>query len=188
MRTFFCLPVDSNSRKALASLSHRLQETVQGVRAAWVKPEKFHVTVRFLGEIDPMLTLELVEGCREVTAETSLFDLSFDRLGAFPSPARARVLWAGGEGSPDFGRLVSSLDIVLQRIGFEKKRKPAVAHITLARIRGGVDPSLETAIHSVGDWPGFTLRVDRLIFMESRLSSGGAMYTPLFTLPFGGRG
>lgn len=188
MRTFFCLPVDSDARRTMAPLSHRLQEALQDVRSTWVKPEKFHVTVRFLGEIDPMLTLELEEGCREVAAETSPFDLSFDRLGAFPSPSRARVLWVGGEGSPNFERLVSSLDAVLQRIGFEKERKPAVAHITLARIRGGANPSLGTAIRSVEDWPGFTLRVDRLVLMESRLSPGGAMYTPLFTLPFGGRG
>ena len=188
MRTFFCLPVDADSRGVMTPLSHRLKEALRGVRASWVKPEKFHVTVRFLGEIDPMLTLELEKGCRTVTAETSPFDLSFDRVGAFPSPSRARVLWVGGERSANFEGLVSSLDAVLQEIGFGKERKPAVAHITLARIRGGANPSIETAIRSLGDWPGFTLRVDRLILMESRLSPGGAMYTPLFTLPFGGHG
>ena len=188
MRTFLCFPVDSDSRRSLTALSRQLQEVLQGVHAAWVKPGKFHVTVRFLGEIDPMLTLELEAGCRKVADEASPFELSFDRLGAFPTISRARVLWAGGETSPSFERLVASLDATLQKIGFEKERKPAVAHITLARIRSGANPSLETAIRALGNWPGFTLRVDRLILMESRLSPRGAMYTPLFTLPFGGHG
>jgi 2'-5' RNA ligase len=151
-----------------------------------VKAENFHVTVRFLGEIDPMLTLELEQRCREITKRTTPFDLSIDHFGAFPSLVRARVLWAGGEAPQGFVDFVFSLNKELEKIGFEQDRKATVAHITLARITGGGDPSMERVIRSLDGWRGYTLRADRLILMESQLSPQGAVYYPLFTLPFGG--
>jgi len=187
MRVFLCLPVDPNLRESLEQLSYRLKRSLT-VRATWVKPVNFHVTVRFLGEIDPMLTVDLERRCRAITDKIAPFDLLLDRLGAFPTMSRARVLWAGGEAAPEFKELIASVNVALQEMGFKKDRKPSGSHITLARIKGRVDPSVEATIHAQEGWPGHTLRVDRLILMESRLSPQGATYTPLFTLPFGGHG
>jgi 2'-5' RNA ligase len=186
MRVFFCLPVDQNLRQALAKLSCRLKRTLS-VRATWVRPDNFHVTVRFLGEIDPMLTVDLERRCRRVTDSIAPFELSLDRLGAFPTVSRPRVLWVGGDAVPEFARLVASVNVELQEMGFAEDRELSGSHITLTRIKGRVDPSVEAAI-CAEDWPAYLLRVDRLILMESRLSPQGPTYTPLFTLPFGGHG
>jgi len=184
MRTFLCLPIDSSSRKAIAGLSVQLQQMVH-TRASWVQSENFHVTVRFLGEIDPMLTLKLEQLCRTITKQTASFDLSIDRLGAFPSPQRARVLWAGGEAPYEFATFVSAINKGLMQLGFPEERKKPVAHVTLARIKGRADQSIERAIRSLNDQLGWSLRVNRLVLMESRLTSHGAVYNPLFTLPLG---
>ena len=117
MRTFLCLPIDSSLRKATAELSVQLQQMVH-TRASWVRSENFHVTVRFLGEIDPMLTLKLEQLCRMITKQTAPFDLSIDRLGAFPSPQRARVLGAGGEAPSDIATLESAINKGLKQLGF----------------------------------------------------------------------
>jgi len=185
MRAFLCLPIDSSTRQALGILSEELRQLVT-VRASWVPAENFHVTVRFLGEIDPMLTVELEQICRPVAERSTPFDLSIDRLGVFPSPARPRVLWAGGEAPSDFLHFVSSINEGLTQLDFPEERKRPVAHITLARIKGRADRSIEQAIRSLDDQLGWTLRADRLILMESRLTSRGAVYSPLFTIPFGG--
>jgi 2'-5' RNA ligase len=184
MRTFLCIPIDAPLREALSNLSGELRSLVR-VRASWVKAENFHVTLRFLGEIDPMLTIELQQLCRVVTKRIRPFNLSIDRLGMFPSPERPRVLWAGGEAPSTFLDLASFLNHELVKIGFSKERKPAISHITLARIKGRADQSIGEAISSLGRLPGWTLHADRLMLMESRLSSHGAAYTPLFTQRFG---
>lgn len=184
MRTFLCLPIDSPLRKAIAELSVQLQQMVHS-RASWVRSENFHVTVRFLGEIDPMLTLKLEQLCGTITKQTAPFDLSIDRLGAFPSPQRARVLWTGGEAPFEFATLVSAINEGLIQLGFPEERKKPVAHVTLARIKGRADQSIERAIRSLVDQLGWTLRVNTLVLMESRLTSHGAVYNPLFTLPLG---
>ena len=186
MRAFFCLPIDPTLRESLTQLSYRLQRALT-VRATWVKPMNFHVTVRFLGEIEPMLTVDLERRCRTIVDKIKPFDLLLDQLGAFPTMSRARVLWVGGGAPPEFEKLVASMNVELQEMGFEKDRKLNVSHITLARIKGRSDPSVETILRAQGDWPGYTLYVDRLILMESQLSPRGANYTPLFTLPFRGQ-
>jgi len=184
MRTFLCIPIDAPLREALSNLSEGLRSLVR-VRASWVKAENFHVTLRFLGEIDPMLTVELKQLCRVITRRIQPFNLSIDLLGIFPSPERPRVLWAGGEAPSTFRDLASSLNHELAKIGFPKERKTAISHITLARIKGKADRSIGEAIRSLGKLAGWTLHADRLILMESRLTAHGAAYTPLFTQRFG---
>jgi len=187
MRTFLCLPIDSSLRRAIAELSAQLQQMVRA-RASWVHSENFHVTVRFLGEIDPMLTLKLEQLCRPITRQTTPFELSLDRLGAFPSPQRARVLWAGGEACSEFATLVAAVNKGLLRLGFPKECARPIAHVTLARIKGRADESIEQTIRSFDGQLGWTLRVNELVLMESHLTSRGATYNPLFIQPLGGGG
>jgi 2'-5' RNA ligase len=187
MRTFLCIPIDARLRETLAELAGSLGRRVRAP-ASWVRPENFHVTIRFLGEIDPMLTVDLERLCREITDPIAPFDLTVDRLGAFPSPARPRVLWAGGEAPPEFLELTSSLNAALAKVGFPEERKETVAHITLARLKGPSGGSVEEAFRAALPFPAHTLRADRLVLMESALNPDGARYTPLFSRSLGGRG
>jgi 2'-5' RNA ligase len=184
MRTFLCIPVNSSLKAKLDELSQQARQRIQ-VSTSWVRPENFHVTVRFLGEIDPMLTIDLEQSCKAVTRDITPFNLPIDRVGAFPTPSRPRVLWAGGEAPSSFRDLLSSLDRELTTIGFPSDRPETIAHITLARIKGRPDPGIAQTIRSLADLPDWTLRADRLVLMESRLTAQGAIYTPLFTLPLG---
>ena len=186
MRTFLCIPIDNALKAKLDELSQQAQQRIP-VSASWVRPENFHVTIRFLGEIDPMLTTDLERSCRVVTRDMTPFDLSIDRVGAFPTPSRPRVLWAGGEAPSSFRDLLSSLDRELTALGFPSGRPETIAHITLARIKGRTEPDIAQTIRSLAGLSNWTLRADRLVLMESRLTAQGAIYTPLFTLPLGER-
>ena len=186
MRTFLCIPIDSSLKAKLDELSQQARQRIP-VRASWVRPENFHVTVRFLGEVDPMLTIDLEQSCGVVTRDMTPFDLPIDRVGAFPTPFRPRVLWAGGEAPSSFRDLLSPLDRELTALGFPGGRPETIAHITLARIKGRTEPEIAQTIRFLADLPDWMLRADRLVLMESRLTAQGAIYTPLFTLPLGGR-
>jgi RNA 2',3'-cyclic 3'-phosphodiesterase len=185
MRTFLCLPVDEAISDRLAALSQKARERVS-TRASWVAPENFHVTVRFLGEIDPMLTLELEAACKRVVREIPHFDLRIDRVGAFPAADRPRVLWAGGAAPDGFAALTERLEAALQSLGFGRSRPETVAHITLARLKGRPDRGIAETIAALSEIPDWTLSVGRLVLMESRLTPRGAVYTPLFSLPLRG--
>jgi len=184
MRTFLCIPVDPNIRDQIASVAGELGVYVD-TRASWVRPENYHVTVRFLGEIDPLLTVDLKGTCQTVTSQIASFDIPLDRVGGFPSLDNPRVLWAGGKAPDPFLNLLALLDSDLSQLGFPRGRPESIAHITLARIKGRVHTPLSQAIEQISQ-PAWTLHADRLVLMESRLTPRGAVYSPLFTLPFAG--
>lgn len=187
MRAFFCLPSDEQLNRELSAISADLRARMTA-RVSWVAEGNFHVTVRFLGEIDPMLTVDLERMVRPIAAEVPPFDLVVDRLGAFPSPQKARVIWAGGKAPSEFTELVSKVNQGLDRFGFPPDRKEALAHITLGRVKGKPDPALARILSELEGAVNFTLRVDRVVLMESTLTPRGAVYSPLFTLRLeGGR-
>ncbi len=184
MRTFLCIPVGPSIRDHIASVAGELQLRVD-TYASWVPLDNYHVTVRFLGEIDPLLTVNLKEACRTVTSQLPPFEIQLDRVGGFPSLDNPRVLWVGGEAPKVFRDLLYLLDSELSRLGFPHARAESIAHITLARVKGRIHTPLSQAIEKI-DQPAWTLRADRLLLMESRLTPRGAVYSSLFTLPFAG--
>lgn len=183
MRTFFCVPLKPDVASAIDRVARGVRDATD-MRAGWVRRENYHVTLRFLGEIDPLLTVDLEKISRRITARLEPFVLPLDRLGCFPSVDRARVLWIGGEASPVFHGLAASLQHELRKLGFPPERKPTVAHVTLARIKGRPDARLSRVLDDAALPPGLEARADRIALMESVLSPDGAVYTPLFTTPF----
>ena len=184
MRTFICIPVGLSIRDHIASLAEELRARV-AARASWVQAENYHVTVRFLGEIDPMLTVDLKGTCQDATAQSPPFNISLDRVGGFPNLDSPRVLWVGAKAPESFRELLSRLDSGLSGLGFPHARAESLAHITIARIKGRLHTRLAGEIKQITR-PGWTLHADRLVLMESRLTPRGAIYSPLFTLPFVG--
>ncbi len=181
MRAFFCIPIDETIRREIAAVAGTLREGT-ATRAVWVPPDNYHITLRFLGEIDPMLTVELERIAREIAEKMGAFPFTIDRLGAFPTVERPRVIWVGGTATPEFTALSSTLDRSLERLGFPRKREERVVHITIARTKGMADPGLIEGIRSTGI-PSNRISVERMILMESRLTPRGAVYSPLFSIP-----
>ncbi len=89
-----------------------------------------HLTLRFLGPLDPE-ALARVEGAAESVTGVSPVPLCIDRLGHFP---RSTILWAGPS-VPGAGLLglVAGLEEALNARGFVPEARPFRAHITLAR-------------------------------------------------------
>jgi len=185
IRAFFCIELDAATRRAIGAIAERLRGQVK-MRASWVKDINYHVTVRFLGDIDAMSTLELESAARSVCTRLRPFSMNLRELGAFPSMDRARVLWIGDEEAPAFRGLSSSLDGALRPLGFARERKDALAHVTLARIKARPDPRLGVLLGAAQPDEPFRVPVDRLTLMQSELAPDGAVYTPLFTTRLGG--
>jgi len=185
MRAFFCIPMEPDVARSIARLAATLKARI-GTRASWVLPENYHVTLRFLGQIEPELTIDLERIAHCVTERLTSFAVPLDRLGAFPSADRARVLWIGGDAPPQFLGLASSLQHELAGLDFPRERRPTIAHVTLARLKGRADAAVPRALATAEAPDGLTTRADRLVLMQSELTPTGAVYTPLFTARFGG--
>jgi 2'-5' RNA ligase len=162
---------------------------------AWVRPGNFHVTLRFLGDIDEVRLGEIGSFLREAAAEVSVFDLVLRGLGAFPTLARPRVIWAGvrGEG---LAALAEAVEHGLEQAGVPRETRGFSGHVTLGRVRtersaisSGLG-SAAAAVLALSQALGRTAEVDigrtqveRIVLMRSQLSPRGASYAELMAAP-----
>ena len=150
----------------------------------WVGPDSFHLTLKFLGAVDADRLGALTETLTSAAAACAPFQLGIRGLGAFASPARPRVLWAGieaGRGADGGPR---------QRVSTRRWRRSASsarrARCPLTSRSGAcVNPTPSRAWPRRWPRPGIfgTVDVTRVSLMRSDLSSRGARYTELAAAP-----
>jgi 2'-5' RNA ligase len=101
--------------------------------ATWVPPENLHVTVRFLGRVRPELVDDVAAATGAASATVGPFATRLNGVGAFPSPARARVLWAGLDDRPGrMAGLALALDAAFAP-GFRPEVRAFHPHLTVGR-------------------------------------------------------
>jgi len=182
VRLFYCVELGDDVRAGIARSARSLQARIRA--GTWVAPENLHVTLRFLGEVGEDLVPSLEELGAEASSQLTPFELRFDRFGAFPSPSRARVLWAGPTvDSAPFAALAHRIEEGVQALGFPPERRPAHPHVTLARLR--VPQDLAPALAEAPP-PDLQAWVDDLTLMASELRPEGPLYTPLARWSLGG--
>ncbi|MCK5247792.1 RNA 2',3'-cyclic phosphodiesterase [Candidatus Bipolaricaulota bacterium] len=185
MRAFFGIPIQNQLQWAIRETAEHLRSQTR-MRASWVPQQNYHITLRFLGDIDPDLSVDLDDLCRAVCQDLEPFECIMDRVGSFPSVDRARVIWVGGEASPSFRRLSQALSDGLVDLGFPETRKESWVHVTLARIKDRPDPALPGLISELNPIAPLKMPVDHIALMESTLTPQGVVYSPLFTTRLGG--
>jgi 2'-5' RNA ligase len=132
-RLFVGIQLDDASRTAFAGVSKDLQRT--GFAAKYESPEKFHVTLAFLGNIVANQFEAIASALDGVAAKTAPFALTLDKIGAFPHERRPRVVYIGAreQGAP-FQKLAQSVRGSYAALGFHFD-DDSVAHVTIARVK-----------------------------------------------------
>jgi 2'-5' RNA ligase len=98
-------------------------------------------------------------------------------MGAFPSPRKASVVWAGVEdGARGLNAVADVVEGVGERFGFAREQRPFTGHITVGRSkgRGGVDARRALDVFAGRAFGGTT--VDEVHVYESRLGGEGSTY------------
>src|SRR5919108_2776554 len=109
IRTFVAIRLDEGVRAALGGAVEGLRRVARDV--AWVVPENVHVTLKFLGQVREARAAELVAALAQATSGFASFEASVEGLGAFPTPLRPRVIWAGvGRGADALVELAGRVD------------------------------------------------------------------------------
>ena len=176
-RIFIAVALAPTLRHAVAGLEPRFSAAANSLR--WVAPDHLHFTLKFLGEITGAEVTRAGEAARQVGARTRSFAITVAGMGAFPSPRRPQVVWAGvSDGADRLIALAGDLDEALRRMKFPRERRPFQPHLTVARVRrSGPAPDLTAILQELGGVPVGTQAVEALLVMESTLNPSGSIYS-----------
>jgi 2'-5' RNA ligase len=179
-RLFVAVPLTEDSRQALSLLLTDVAP--RGLPGRVVPPGNWHVTLRFLGDVDPVGRDRLLAALDDAELGPP-FAVRWAHLGAFPRPRRATVLWVGADrGTVELEQLAALVEDAAGVAGFTPEERPFRSHLTLSRIRPSQDiTALVDAIPPMG----VMMPVDRVVVYQSRLGRGGAQYTELESFPLG---
>ena len=136
MRVFVALEVPSHVLDSLSNFQKEIMAT--GADLKPVERENLHFTVKFLGEISEPQAAEVGSRLGRLTLKAA--EVEVRGVGAFPSSARPRVVWAGvpHEHEELVAPIANGVIASLEGIG-ERDDRPFRAHITLARVRSGLN-------------------------------------------------
>jgi 2'-5' RNA ligase len=181
VRLFAAIDIPDRAKEAVVDAIEPWREHLPGGR--WVKPENWHVTVKFLGRTWPRLVDWVHERCREAAVAVRPFRLGLDGLGVFPGPARARVLWAGLDDLDGGLRALAAAAEAGLAKEFPTEKRPFSAHLTVARFNPPIpmrEHADELSRATIDTQP---FRVGELVLYCSHLSPRGARYEPLERFP-----
>src|SRR5688500_6451214 len=94
-RTFVAIEISDAARAVCVRHIDALRPYARNVRVGWEKPEKLHITVKFLGPTENVILRELDQGLREIASRAASFKLALAEPGIFPSLRKPRILWIG---------------------------------------------------------------------------------------------
>lgn len=187
IRTFIALDFPLSILDSIEQQTKRLRQTLGNEVIRWVLTHNLHLTLKFLGNV-PVSHLEfLKQMLAQATDSITQFDLQIGGVGSFPNSNRPRVLWVGIHAPAALSNLQKAIEEGAKRLGYEKEERPFSPHLTLGRVRQGLDgkdlQKISNALSSIQLGKIGIARVDSVHIYKSDLNSEGSVYTKLFSTP-----
>ncbi|MCT7376444.1 RNA 2',3'-cyclic phosphodiesterase [Chelativorans salis] len=157
-------------RDAALSLS-LLRGGLPGAR--WVDVENYHLTLRFIGDVEGHVADEIANALDRVRRPA--FSLTLSGVGAF-GQKKPHAVWAGVAASPDLYALQGEIERICQRLGLAPDPRKFTPHVTLARLKNTSPHEVAAYLSARGNFAAVPFRVGRFVLMSARESIGGGPY------------
>jgi RNA 2',3'-cyclic 3'-phosphodiesterase len=171
MRMFVALVPPEEALEDLGEFLAPRQEVESGFR--WTVPEQWHVTLAFMPQVQDRHLDDLLARLERAAARRTAFDLQITGGGAFPNPARAKVLYAGLGAGPDqeeLRRLATGARAAATKAGADADGGRFHPHVTLARLGRPIEVTRWVRVLEAYDGPTWTAHEITLI--ASHLGEG----------------
>ena len=195
LRLFVAIELPESWREGLGELQSRMKAALEreaglrDTRVRWVRPEGIHLTLKFIGYIQPD-RLEIIQNQLAVAIqEPPEIELSFYRAGSFSDRRAPSVIWGGieTEQREQLYALAESIETWLAAAGIPRERRSFAPHLTLARLPHDLHVDVRKRIAEVTTavsapaFPSFI--VHEVSLMQSHIQQGGARYERLMVYP-----
>lgn len=169
MSFFLAVDLDAPTRAQVSAL---LDELEPRMTARWLRPDKLHVTLVFLGNATPAQVDSFLPVIDALAARHQPFSLELRGVGTFGTRRAPAVLWLGlGGALEQLGALRADaaqqlLAGELSGVSPEEKSRVYAPHLTLARAKTG--GTFDDALTSLQSFRSAPFPVEHLTLYESR--------------------
>jgi 2'-5' RNA ligase len=175
IRAFIALNTSEEAQSKIFEIQQCLSDIQSDVK--WEPREKFHITLKFLGDVEETTLASITEEIRSELNGFGSFPIEYNILGAFPNFKLPRVLWIGASDKEKkvFG-LNKTIEAELKNHKFDDESNRFHPHITLGRIKGirGVRDVIETM--QKHKHKGIIDSACEVCIMKSTLTREGSFY------------
>ena len=166
-RLFTGVEIPAEIGQALSSLRGGLPG------ARWIDPENYHLTLRFIGDVDDVTAHEVADMLARV--KRGPFELHMQGLGSFGG-RKPRAVVANVAPAQALLDVQAEQERLMQRIGLEPEGRKYTPHVTLARLREASSHDVADYLSSRGYFRTSPFKVSRFVLFSSRASTGGGPY------------
>jgi len=170
IRLFVALPLPVETRNHLQMLTGGLPG------AKWVSPENFHLTLRFVGEVENGQADDIDLALSRIDAPG--FSINLEGLDWFGTRTRVSTVVVRAERCEPLMHLQRKIESALVRTGLEPEERKFSPHITLARMRAGRPAEVQAYCDERAMFKDGPIDMDRFVLCSSFLSQSGAIHQP----------
>jgi 2'-5' RNA ligase len=143
------------------------------IGARWLKPEDYHITLRFVGDVDARTARDIAETLGEISRPAA--SVRFEGLSWFGGD-KPRAIVAKVKADPALIELQAEQERRLRRIGVAPETRKFTPHVTLARLRGVRPHAVADYLASRGALAVEAFTAARFVLFSAREGSGGGPY------------
>ncbi|MBX2806507.1 MAG: RNA 2',3'-cyclic phosphodiesterase [Hyphomicrobiales bacterium] len=174
-RLFTALELPENMNNRLSLLRGKLPG------ARWIDPEKYHITMRFVGDVDTDTARQFMSALSGIDSPS--FELRLTGLGSFGGN-KPRALWARIEPCETLMALQRAHDRAARMAGLPGEARNFMPHVTLARLNSTKPHMLAEYLSYYGGFFCEPFMVDGFVLFSSRANQGGGPYVVEAEYPF----
>ncbi len=182
IRAFIAIPLPKEVIEYLAEIISSLKLTMLEKSVKWVHPGNIHLTLKFLGNISKSTLNFLFEKLKSEN-QFSPFNLTINKLGAFPSLYKPQVIWVGTSTHNTLSDLAKFVENSTSMVKNENDSKSFSPHLTIARLRPGVKKDqldiIKQELYKRKEINSISFTINHFCIYQSILTSKGPIYTEL---------
>ncbi len=145
-----------------------------GLRGArWIDPENYHLTLRFIGDIDDRTADEVVAALDRIHREP--VEIRLNGLGSFGN-GKPHAVWARVEPTAQLAELQAEQERILQRISLPPERRKYIPHVTIARCKTSTNEDVAKWLSERGNFQAQPFVAGRFVLFSAKASVGGGPY------------
>jgi len=149
-------------------------------KISYTRADNLHITLKFLGDVEPKKVGAITDSLSLIKAQR--IELQTTGIECFPNRGPIRIVTAAMTGTlPPLRALVEAIEQRCKYLGFEKEQRAFKPHVTIARARPVLSAKFRVTATDATTalWPGPSFTPTEFVLMDSQLSPGGSVYSPV---------